>query len=69
MSHVAKKHSSHGALGRKCLLANDQMILITFHSDDSAWMVLGAQACCWMKLICADKLENIAATLEIKEIR
>ena len=51
------------------MLANEQKILNTFHSDDSAWMVLGAQACCWMKLICADKLENIAATLEIKEIR
>ena len=69
ISHVAKKQRAHGAMGRNWMLARAQKILKTFHSEERAWMVLGAQAFCWMKLIWSARLENSSANLEIKEIR
>ena len=51
------------------MLASEQNNLKIFHSEDRAWMVLGAQAFRWMKLIWSESLENIAATLKHEELR
>ena len=58
-----------GSMGRNWMLANAQKTLNTFHSDDSAWSVLGAHAFCWINDIWSDNSANKAEKLKIKHCR